>query len=641
MTAYAPKALFDIALTTQPGAAPTWTDLSSRVIAWQVKRGRQQQLDRMETGVLNIVLRNNDRALDQSNSAAGAPYWDAASGTSNVKAMRRVRFRLQYPVAGGTVYDQFYGYLENPGRTRGGWNDLRAVITAFDGLGLLATTPVPLSPWYVALSSLNPDHWWRLSDANSELRDSGSRLASGTWRDGAGLLTAHTASASLILGETDGSHTGLNGGATPTIHGELPPAASITDTTYTIGCVVRGPFAPANKYRIIYSGKTAMLTTGYLWDNTSGTPRYNFFGSGTPNFYGDDFTASTLVIVVVTPAGMTSYVNGALASTGSAATSDDFSGIENAPWLMASGGQFDAGYPLAGLSGGQVDDLFVIRGTALSGGQVATLYGAYNYTEEATGARLGRLFDAMGGIPAGDRLIDPGDSRVVTDPWDGNTKDYVDQRIAAPEFGRFLHDKSGRYRFVARSTDQKPPATTVVAVFGDQSHLSGSTELPYESLEFDYSVQSIINEMTVNLDSGQDQTFADPASKAEFLLRRSEYDAGPLASSAVARDIAVYVVGRRKVPGQRITGMVVRGESAACMAALLALEMGDRIEVRYQEAGGGPRTIKTCVVQGYTMQQTEDRKFGANIRLEEADTRTFLVLDNATLGLLDSNRLGF
>lgn len=85
-----PAITVEVALTTDPGATPTWTDLSARFRSFNVNRGRQRELDRFGAGRCRITLANEDRALDPTYAAS--PYYP------NVVPMRRVRIRTTWPL---------------------------------------------------------------------------------------------------------------------------------------------------------------------------------------------------------------------------------------------------------------------------------------------------------------------------------------------------------------------------------------------------------------------------------------------------------------------------------------------------------------------------------------------------------------
>lgn len=83
-----PTATLEIAFASAPLATPVWTDVSDYLISGSVQRGRQRELDRIETGQATLLLDNSDRRFDPTNTAG--PYWP------NVLPERRARLRATY-----------------------------------------------------------------------------------------------------------------------------------------------------------------------------------------------------------------------------------------------------------------------------------------------------------------------------------------------------------------------------------------------------------------------------------------------------------------------------------------------------------------------------------------------------------------
>ncbi len=113
---------------TNPGASsPSFTDCSTRVRSISVRRGRQNELDRTETGTLTMLMENSDRVFDPTNTS-GALY-------GLLLPMRKVAVAA---VVGGTSYSLFNGFVESFGQTWDGNNVGWCTIQAADGLKVLA-----------------------------------------------------------------------------------------------------------------------------------------------------------------------------------------------------------------------------------------------------------------------------------------------------------------------------------------------------------------------------------------------------------------------------------------------------------------------------------------------------------------------
>lgn len=125
-----------IDFTANPFASPppvfNWQDMTQRVRGQMtIKRGRGNELDRIEPGSYNLALDNSDRNLEPE-YAAGIYY-------PNVLPMRRLRLQA---VFGQTLYNLFNGWWQLPQPT---WPDYRRglmVMTGVDGFDALATDEI-------------------------------------------------------------------------------------------------------------------------------------------------------------------------------------------------------------------------------------------------------------------------------------------------------------------------------------------------------------------------------------------------------------------------------------------------------------------------------------------------------------------
>jgi hypothetical protein len=122
----------EIAFASDPGGGnPVYQDVSSRVLACSVKRGRQYELDTIQPSTLALRLDNGDRALDPTYTAS--PYYP------NVLPMRPVRVSAVYA---GTTYYLFTGYVERWPITwdAPAWGS--ATLSGIDGMATLANAMV-------------------------------------------------------------------------------------------------------------------------------------------------------------------------------------------------------------------------------------------------------------------------------------------------------------------------------------------------------------------------------------------------------------------------------------------------------------------------------------------------------------------
>lgn len=121
-----PNVTVEAALTTNPTESATWTDLSSRVRGFSVRRGRQHELDKFQAGTGTIWLDNRDRHLD--------PTYAAGPHFGKLLPMRRLRIRTTL----GRGFPIFSGYVEAWPQQWPAKNDAIVPVRVVDGFKILA-----------------------------------------------------------------------------------------------------------------------------------------------------------------------------------------------------------------------------------------------------------------------------------------------------------------------------------------------------------------------------------------------------------------------------------------------------------------------------------------------------------------------
>ncbi len=181
-----PRPIIEVAFTTNPTSeTPSWTDISDYVVTFNVRRGRQQELDVFEPGTASFTLDNDDRRFDPNN--ASSPYYP------NVLPVRRIRIRAYWA---GQLYDVYNGYVNGWPQSYPGKHRILVDVAAVDALGFLQlvdlteTRPQESSGARVT-ALLNDSNW----PATQRSIDTGQEtLAAVTERTGSALSLAQEVS---------------------------------------------------------------------------------------------------------------------------------------------------------------------------------------------------------------------------------------------------------------------------------------------------------------------------------------------------------------------------------------------------------------------------------------------------------------
>ena len=136
-------------------SVPTWTDRTTQVRSYSIRRGRNTELDEFDAGTASIVFDNRDRSLDPNNNAA-------------IKPLNRLWL---YEEFSGEVHSLIKGYVTawTQQWPQGGLADATATADMSDEFLVLSQAALPVTTpprdSYVSLiSSDNPDGYWDLNE---------------------------------------------------------------------------------------------------------------------------------------------------------------------------------------------------------------------------------------------------------------------------------------------------------------------------------------------------------------------------------------------------------------------------------------------------------------------------------------------
>src|SRR5262250_117116 len=115
-------------------ASPTWTDITAYMRSFEVRRGKDHELQRTQAGQLDLVLNNRDRRFE--------PGFAAGAYSPNVLPLKQIRLRA---VFSAVTYELFRGYVTDWGQdwgtvTQPGAGQADAHVVAVDPFTVLSHT---------------------------------------------------------------------------------------------------------------------------------------------------------------------------------------------------------------------------------------------------------------------------------------------------------------------------------------------------------------------------------------------------------------------------------------------------------------------------------------------------------------------
>jgi len=255
---------------------------------------------------------------------------------------------------------------------------------------------------------------------------------------------------------------------------------------------------------------------------------------------------------------------------------------------------------------------------------------------EDSGARVNRVLDSVL-WPAADRLVSAGDStlQATTLGGDALTELFL---VADSELGELYVDAAGNVTFRNRHAMLRDArSVTSQATFGD----GGGTELPYNDLGISYDDTTIRNLVQVARVGGTQQTAQDATSRTEYLTHTHNRTDLLMQTDTAAADYAGWVLGQSSTPELRFDTITIRPrrDETNLFPQVLGRQFGDRITIKRRPPGGG--TITRDVIVRGVRHEIRPLDWRTTWTLQTATKYDFLVLDDATLGILDTDRLAF
>ena len=193
---------------------------------------------------------------------------------------------------------------------------------------------------------------------------------------------------------------------------------------------------------------------------------------------------------------------------------------------------------------------------------------------EKAGARIGKVLDEVQ-WSVEQRAIDTGTVDLSNQPITDNTNviTYL-QTIAASEPGLFFVDKTGKVKFVEKSS----------IVNLNNLVTFGSAGIPFQNLEVSYGSDNLFNQVIATRSGGGTATATDPQSIADYGLRSLTLPTVLLNSDGDLVDLALYLTAQYSQPEYRFSSLEV---------ALHKLDETDQNQVLALDLGNVAKVVFT------------------------------------------------
>jgi hypothetical protein len=507
------------------------------------------------------------------------------------------------------------------------------------GLGVLAATRLPESTYSVAVTADAPVIWWRMGDSSSTMRDSSGNRVDGTHAAGS------SAAASLLPAATNGARTlsGAIGQVT-----EAPLASPFNSATVSLEFWIALDAYGVNGFgRLVSQGLPDNV--GFPFSNVviqpSGHIRWamgHTGGSGGTDKSLEFETAlpmdgtPTHVVITRDNGTFACYKNGVAVTTTTLSTSGSWS-TSSASFGSGLRLFWSSSVPAVVLSRFIVDEIAFYNVT-LSAAQALEHYQAgLGWPGEDEGARMTRVLDDIG-WPAGDRDIGAGASIVQPAVYGGGNALQYMQQLAKSGQGRLFDSPAGLITYRSRWWPlTNPSSTTSQATFGN-----GAGELPWSDLRPLSDSARIINRVVAQRVGGELIEAEDAASITKY---REQADSASDLLYTTDLEVVDYIDWRldhyaESVPDVRAVVLDPVG-GVDLWPQVLTRQLGDRVTVRRWLPDGSLVLDVGFLIELISHTSDEDGSHRTVLAVSRAETRTYLVLDDPTLGQLDTGRLAF
>ena len=258
-----------------------------------------------------------------------------------------------------------------------------------------------------------------------------------------------------------------------------------------------------------------------------------------------------------------------------------------------------------------------------------------SFSEQLSGARVSAVLANANIDYAGATSIDTGNSTLAAETLsaDVNAVQYL-QKVTNSEQGYLYVDRSGQMRFENR---YGPITSAPTVTFSDDG-----SDVPYKQIGRNLVSAELFNRLTANRTGAAAVTANDTASQGSYGIRLLPVGEVLVTDDSTVTNLLNFLMVQTASTEVRINSLtaVLDTQASGTQNSVAQLELADAVTVEFTPPGVSQQTTNGTLQQiGHTF--TVGETWRVTLGMTPRDTTSYLILDDATLGRLDHNSLGF
>jgi hypothetical protein len=235
------------------------------------------------------------------------------------------------------------------------------------------------------------------------------------------------------------------------------------------------------------------------------------------------------------------------------------------------------------------------------------------------------------------RTTDTGDSAMQVDPGGVRSVLAAIQTVEQSEFGAFFMQRSGQTLFLDRDTVAKR-ADAVPRTYTD---LGTPGTFPYQTIDFAFDDQLILNDITVTRVGGTPQNAIDQDSIDKYFNKAGQRTNILVQTDQESEDQALTLLAARKDADLRIDSITLNMNSTISELNTLVNLTSDiyNLILAEKQMPGGSSIIRELFIQGVQHDITP-ATWTVKLLTAEPLIQAF-ILDSTNQGILDLNELSY